>query len=340
MNSANHHNEALPPLPPRGTSGAHTCEVMQLYLSIIDDLPAEQVGILMEHIRDCANCAAAQRSLQLVTDSVARLPETAPSARVDQAVLRAIAAHDKGRNAAADRVERAGSRSYRPQPARRGLSRSWVGITLATAVIATLLLALVGTFYFSGKVAQTPSAFALPPNLTWNGYILYHTETRLDSQGNRYQVDTYYNLETGETHTETQMGNTLDVVAVKSGGKMLGLDMMHHVAQWNADAWISNESMFNLAALRKGLQTKQDKFVDINEFEGQQVYRIRAANGLTLLLGMDYMPVNVLRGAVGPGTGQPVYAKVQLLPTSQVADSMWNTSVPTGFAMGTLPPKP
>ena len=340
MNSANHHNETLPPLPPRGASGTHACEVVQLYLSIIDDLPAEQVRTLMEHIRDCANCAAAQRSLQLVTDSVARLPETAPPARVDQAVLRAIAAHNAGQPIVSKQAERASSRSYRPQPVRRGLSRSWVGITFATAVIAALLLALAGTFYFSGNTAISPSAFALPSNLTWDGYVLYHTETLLDSHGNRYQVVTYYNLETGETHTETQMGNTLDVVAVESGGKMLGLDMMHHVAQWNADAWMSDESMFNLAALRKGLQTKQDVFVDTDEFEGQQVYRIRAKNGLMLLLDMDYMPVNVLRGAVGRGTGQPVYTKVQLIPTPQVADSTWDTSVPTGFKMGTLPAKP
>ena len=341
MNSANHHNETLPPLPPRGASGTHTCEVVQLYLSIIDDLPAEEVQTLMEHIRGCANCAAAQRSLLLVTDSIARLLETAPSARVDQAVLRAIAAHDNEQSAVGRRAERASNRSYRPRTARRGqIRRSWVGITFATAVIAALLLALAGTFYFSGNIAQTPSAFALPPNLTWNGYVLYHTETRLDSHGNRYQILTYYNLETGETHTETEMGSTLDVVAIGSGGTMLGLDMMHHVAQWNASAWITNESMFNLAALRKGLQTKQDVFVDTDEFEGQQVYRIRAKNGLTLLLGMDYMPVNVLRGAVGPGTGQPVYNKVQLIPTPQVADSMWNTSIPTGFKMGTLPAKP
>lgn len=339
MNSANHHNEALPPLPPRGASGPHVCEVMQLYLSIIDDLPAEQVRALMEHVRDCPNCAAAQRSLQLVTDSVARLPETVPSARVDQAVLRAIAAHDTGQSI--KRSERASGRSYRPQPSRRGqFKRSWVGITLATAVIATLLLALAGTFYFSGGIVHGPSAFTLPPNLTWNGYVAYQTQTLLDAQGNRYQIETYYNLGTGEMHTETQMDNTLDVVAVESGGKTVGLDMMHHVAQMNADDWMSDEPMLNLAALRKGLQTKQDVFVDIDEFKGQQVYRIRSTNGLTLLLGMDYMPVNVLRGAVGPGTGQPVYNKFQLLPTSQVADSTWDTSIPNGFKMGTLPAKP
>src|SRR5579872_5543303 len=210
MNRANHHNEPLPPLPPRGASGTHACEVVQLYLSIIDDLPAEQVRILMAHIRDCSNCAAAQRSLQLVTDSVARLPETAPSARVDQAVLRAIAAHNAGQPIVNKRAERASNRSYRPQPAQRGqIRRAWVGITFATAVIAALLLALAGTFYFSGNTVISPSAFSLPANLTLNGYVLYHTETLLDSHGNRYEVVTYYNLETGETHTETQMGNTL-----------------------------------------------------------------------------------------------------------------------------------
>jgi hypothetical protein len=339
MNSANHHNEALPPLPPHGATGARVCEVVQLYLSIIDDLPADQVRVLMEHVRGCANCAAAQRSLQLVTDAFTRLPETAPSARVDQAVWRAIAAHNTGQSI--KQAERANIPSYRPRAARRGqFRRSWVGITLATAVVATLLLALIGTFYFSGNIVHTPPAFALPSNLTWNGYVAYQTQALLDGHGNRYQVITYYNLQTGEMHTETEMDNTLDVVAIASGGQTLGLDMMHHVAQMNADAWMSNESMLNLAALRKGLQTGQDVFVDVDTFKGQQVYRIRAKNGLTLLLDMDYMPVNVLRGAVGPGTGQPVYNKFQLIPTPQVPDSTWNMNVPSGFKMGTLPAKP
>jgi hypothetical protein len=58
------------------------------------------------------------------------------------------------------------------------------------------------------------------------------------------------------------------------------------------------------------------------------------------LLDMHYMPVNVLRGAVGPGTGRPMYETLQLLSHSQVSDSMWNMSVPPGFQMGTLPTKP
>ncbi len=337
MTSTNHHYEALPPLPPRGTSGQQVCESAQLYLSIIDDLSDEQVQTLMEHVRECANCTAAQRSLQLITDSVANLPASAPSARVDQVVLEAIAAHES----ADSRTERAGSRSYRPRPVQSGrINRTWVGATFATAVIAALLLALAGTFYFSGNTVISPPAFALPSNLTWNGFVLYQTQTLLDAQGHRYQIATYYNLATGERHVETAMDNTLDVVAIGNSSAVLGLDIMHHVAQWNADVWDTDESMFNLAALRKGLQTKQDVFLDTDVFEGQKVYRIRSVNGLVLLLDMDYMPVNVLRGAVGPGTGQPVYNKVQLIPTSQVSDSMWNMSIPTGFKMGTLPKKP
>ncbi len=76
------------------------------------------------------------------------------------------------------------------------------------------------------------------------------------------------------------------------------------------------------------------------QFHSQEVYRIRCSNGLTLLLNMQYKPVNVLRGAVGPGTGSPVYNTVQLLPSSKVPGDMWNMSVPTGFKMGSLPAKP
>jgi len=55
---------------------------------------------------------------------------------------------------------------------------------------------------------------------------------------------------------------------------------------------------------------------------------------------MQYRPVNVLRGAVGPGTGEPIYTALQLLPPSQVSASMWDMSVPKGYHMGNLPTQP
>ncbi len=345
MNSPIHSNNTLPPLPQRGERGPQVCEVVLLYLPIINDLSDEQAQVVLEHVHICAACSAAYHVFQQVTRSLAALPESAPSAHVDRAVLQAIAAYTgehtvTGTNQ--QQQKRANRQPYHPRPSlRERMNRRVIGITFGVALAAMVILALVGTFFYSGYIAHAPqTAFALPSNLTWNGYVLYHSQTLLDTQGQRYQVITYYNFETGEKHVETVMDSTIDVVAIGSASTMLGLDMMHHVAQWDAAAWASDESMFNLPALRHGLQTGQDVYAGTELFQGQKVYRIRCPNGLTMLLDMDYMPVNVLRGEVGPGTGQPVYNTVRILPASKVSGNMWNMSIPTGFTMGTLPAKP
>lgn len=338
MNSADHPNNTLPPLPQRGERGPHVCEVVQLYLPIIDDLSEEQAQVLLEHVRICAACAGAYQMFQQVTHALASLPETAPSELVDQAVLQAIAE----RTDVSRRQTQAGRHISPPRlPLRERINRRVIGTTFGVALAAMVILALVGTFFYAGNIAHAPqTTFALPTNLTWNGYVLYHSQTLLDNQGQRYQVITYYNITTGEKHVETKMDASMDVVAIGTTRATLGLDMMRHVAQWNATAWSSDESMFNLSALRHDLQTGQDSYAGTEMFQGQKVYRILCPNGLTLLLDMDYMPVNVLRGEVGPGTGQPVYDTFRVLPTSQVSDSIWNTSIPSDFTMGTLPAKP
>ena len=136
------------------------------------------------------------------------------------------------------------------------------------------------------------------------------------------------------------MLNILDVVAVGDKYAMLGLDMMHHIAQWGANDWKVDETPFNLAQLRSDMSANRATYLDKDTFHGQDVYRIRCRDGLVLLLNMHYQPVNVLRGAVGPGTGEPVYDILQLMPASHISNSMWDMRVPAGFRMGTLPPKP
>ena len=121
---------------------------------------------------------------------------------------------------------------------------------------------------------------------------------------------------------------------------MLGKDMLHHVAQWGADAWAVDDSMFDLAELRHDLQTKAAVYLDKENYRDQEVYRIRCKDGLVMLLDMDYRPVNVLEGAVGPGIGEPMYDTLKLMSISELPDSMWDMSVPAGFQMGTLPAKP
>ena len=141
-------------------------------------------------------------------------------------------------------------------------------------------------------------------------------------------------------HVETTIANQLDVVVVGHDHEMLGKDMVHHIAQYGAGVWSVDDSMFNLAALRTDLQAKRAVYLDKDTFHGQDVYRIRWKNGLVLLLNMQYQPVNVLQGAIGPGTGGPMYDTLKLMPPSQVSNTMWDMTIPQGFQMGTLPPRP
>jgi len=209
-----------------------------------------------------------------------------------------------------------------------------VSVTLA----AILLLTFLPTMHFLGS--SSTRTFSLPPDLSWSGYVLYHSETRIDGDGLRYHVDCYHDLSSDRMHVETVMPGHLDVIAVGNDHAMLGLDMMHRVAQWGASDWSVDETTFNLAELRSDMDAHRAAYLDQDVFRGQAVYRIRSRNGLVLLLDMHYRPVNVLRGAVGPGTGDPIYDSLMLMPPSHVSGSMWDMSVPAGFHMGTLPKKP
>lgn len=342
----------LPPIPSTGEKGPHVCDIIQLYLGILEELPPEQARLVLEHVRTCNDCAAVQRQMEQAIWLLAGLPASTPSEHVDHAVMDAIAA----RSRAGDREGRAGDRKGRPYEGQKdragdGEDRPGgrkgranrdrgriIGAIGALVLAAALVLALLATLHFGGGPAI--QAFTLPSNLSWNGYVLYHTETRIDAKGERYSVNTYHDMATGRMHVETVMPGSMDVVVVGDDRSMLGLDMMHHVAQWGADAWSVDETPFDLAQLRSDLHSKRAVYLDKDSFHGQPVYRVRTRNGLVLLLDMNYRPVNVLSGAVGPGTGEPMYDTLVLMPSSHVSSSMWDMSVPEGFRMGTLPDRP
>jgi hypothetical protein len=343
---------SLPPLPKASERGPHVCVVIQLYLGIVDELSPTQRGIIHEHLHNCLNCAAVQGQVQYTNRLFADLPVSAPSARVDQAVMAAIAARSNGKTASSQHVQSDSlgnsSMARRTHFPNGGgtlmvalgvatLRKRWLVAATSLALVGALLFAVLATFHV---MPNSATGTFLPANLSWSGYVLYHSETRHNSQGQRYRVDTYHNLSTDRIHIETMMLNILDVVVVGDKYAMLGLDMMHHIAQWGANDWKVDETPFNLAKLRSDISANRATYLDKDTFHGQDVYRVRCRDGLVLLLNMHYQPVNVLRGAVGPGTGEPVYDILQLMPASHISNSMWDMRIPAGFRMGTLPPQP
>lgn len=332
----------MPPVPEADARGPQVCATVQLYLAVLDDLPREQVDALMQHARTCASCSAQYHLLRRATRAMSGLSASAPSARVDQAIMLLIAARSATSVSVAEKQPV--PTKILPQPVhiqKRWQPSFWVISQIAASVILLLGLITVARYVMGTPASKT--SFSLPKNLSWDAYVIYHSETRIANDGERYVVNTYDDLANGDIHAETMMNHTLDVVTIEDNSMILGLDMMHHVAQWGAQAWginQSEESMFNLPLLRSDLASNQDVYLGTDVFHGLEVYRVRCQNGLVLLLDIHYMPVNVLRGAVGPGTGEPIYTTVTLMQPAQVSSSMWNMSVPAGFQMGTLPAKP
>jgi hypothetical protein len=334
----------LPPLPPEGARGSDVCAIMRLYLAVWNDLPREEMLQVSKHLETCASCAREHRILSRATSLVAGLEASSPSARVDQAVLAAIAAHS-GSSKSASIKQRA------PEPLRRPVRRrrtaALVSSLAAAAVLAIALLASA-QFVLPGGIGSvfhnksgvppaiaTQQAFALPANLSWDSYVLYLHQTAWTAKGEQYTITTYHDMTSGMTNAETVMDNKLDVDVVRDQHDALGMDMMHHVAQWGAQKWSVDVSMFDLNSLRTALKDKQAVYDGTEIFHGQKVYRIRFKNGMVLLLNMHYMPVNVQNSS-----GQTLYDSVQWLSPSKVPNSMWDMNVPSGFKMGKLPAKP
>src|SRR6266567_3556517 len=90
--------ENLPPLPSRDDLSPQACEVIQLYLAVLDDLAPDQVRIVVEHAARCEHCARAHQQLKRATELVASLPISTPSVRVDDAVMAAIGSRARSGN--------------------------------------------------------------------------------------------------------------------------------------------------------------------------------------------------------------------------------------------------
>lgn len=330
-------NLDLPPFPTMGERGPQVCERVRLYLAIVDELSFEQVRVLSEHLKGCAECAAEFQLLRQATHLIATLPESTPSARVDAAVLAALQHRQ--------RTVRASTKSHpskitqetpRPRAVRR---RATTGRALA--LVAALLVIVVAGVVLHGLLFPSGQgeAFRLPSNLSWNGYVIHYTQTRKDARGKPYQVEVYQDLGTDNMHIESSMPGKFDVVVVTDRSTMLGKDMMHHIAQMGSgvEGWATDGSLFDLALLRHDLDTGRATYLGKGNFQGQEVYQIRASTGQVLLLNMRYLPINALRDFGGQGSGVPVYQTCQLLLSAQVSDSMWDMQVPSGFQMGQLP---
>lgn len=321
-------NTDLPPLPAADQVGPEVCAIVRLYLAVSDDLPLEQVQLINAHIVNCAACGEEFRMLERATRLVSSPAGSAPSPRVDRAI-RALTAGQPTRQRPVA--------AFRPVPQRARTRRvAWIAGELVAA--AALVLVLFAATHFFGLIGGSgaPQGFVIPANLSWSQYVLFHSETLTGTHGEVYQVDSYHDLDTGAIHVETKMDNQLDVVAVSDGHNTLGMDMIHHVAEMDANAWSVDDSMFDLKTLRHNLLARSDTYLGTAVFQGKTVYRVLSQTGLIMLLDMQYRPVNLLSAS----TGKAVYTTLQLIPASQVSSSMWDMSVPQGYHMGTLPAKP
>lgn len=328
-------DENLPPLPSRDDLSPEACAVIQLYMAVLNDLTPDQVAVIADHAARCEHCAQAHQELSHTTSLVASLPITAPSSRVDDAVMAAIATRARTTQrriseplqpAALSALKRRKS----PRPIRR---------IAAFAAVAALIIVVLASAGFLLNVLLQP-AFALPQNLTWSGYVLYHIQTVSASNGESYQLTTYYDLSTGMMNVEAQKDGEMDIVLVGDVHDMVGKDMMHRVAEKNPDSWHPDESIFQLDTLRHDLASGRATYLGKEQFQGQDVYRIRTARGAVLLLDMHYLPVNVLGNTNAASNARPVYSTLKMLPSTAVKDSTWDMSIPPEFAMGSIPTRP
>ncbi|GCE05442.1 hypothetical protein KDAU_27710 [Dictyobacter aurantiacus] len=325
-------SQALPPLPIIGDNGPAACSIIRLYLAVWDDLTPPQKEVVARHVQSCELCQKEQQVLSRTTKLMRQLPASEPGARVDQAVLVAIARRRMNRSQPASLADLAAARSGMRNKQRHSPARL-IGVLAAAAV---LILAIA--FTASSLLGPHTQAFAVPSNVTWDNYVLYSKQTMTNARGERYQVMSYHNMSANVMNVETVMSGKLDVMVVADQQKALGLDMMHHVAQWDAHEWMHDQPLFNLTQLRQDLSSGKATYLGKGTFQGKEVYRIRARDGHVLLLDMHYMLVNVLPQS--DGQPKPMYDTVQWLQPSQVSASLWDMQVPGNFRMGQLPGQP
>jgi hypothetical protein len=324
----------LPPLPSLNVPGPGVCDVVQIYLAVWNDLSEAQQRRLTAHMEICADCAAEHRLMRRATRQVGGLATTTPSPHVDQAVLAAIAARHRGTASTSSiRLVR--------QRTRRSTRRIVAEVAALAAVFMLALLGISQLLMQTLGAGGAQQAFALPSNVSWNGYVLYHIQTMTATNGKKMVVTTYLDMGSGNQHVETTMDNELDVVVVTDKNEALGMDKMHNVAQWDAQAWTQDESLFNLSTLRKDLASKKVTYIGMTTFNGQSVYQLRNnADGTILLLNQKFAPVQVLEKTATSSASTPMYDTFLVLPASRVPDSTWDMTVPKNFKMGKLPATP
>ncbi|GER88395.1 hypothetical protein KDW_25570 [Dictyobacter vulcani] len=319
----------LPPLPPQGAIGPEVCAIIHLYLAVWQDVTPAQRQAVSLHVQSCPRCQNELSVLQRATQIVYSLPSSEPSVQVDQALLAAIRARRQADT-------RSAPAALPPRPLRsrkKQLPMRFIGVLAAAAILILALAFSVPRF-----INQPLQAFTLPTNLSWNNYVLFSKQAMTNAQGEHYQVMTYHQMQANVINVETVMNGKLDVVVVKDPQKALGLDMMHHVAQWDAQSWVDDTKFFDLDRLRHDLSTGSAVYLGKDHFNGKDVYRIRYPDGHILILDMDYMPVNILPADKNNGT--PMYETIQWLYPSKVSASVWSMQVPDNFRMGQLPRHP
>jgi hypothetical protein len=330
-------NTDLPPLPPTGVVSQEVCDAVSLYLAVSHDLTEEQKQRVSVHLKVCPQCVREYRLVKRSAQLVRSLEASEPSARVDVAVMAAIAArtstHSSVDTSASLRSIPYNRNVVRNNAVRNRRRRVPIGSLVAAAAI--LVVALIGVLHFVIVPGGSASAFQVPAG-SWNG-VIYHTQTVVSSNGDQYHVATYHDMNDDMLNVETTMGTKLDVMAVSDGHQTLVMDMKHDVMQMNANAWLIDDSMFDLTQLNKDLKSHRATYLGTGQYNGQEVYRIRD-DGEILLLDMHYKPVNVLQDANGSGTGKAMYDKIQLLNTAPTG--MMDMTPPPGFKTGTLPTKP
>ncbi len=326
----------LPPLPTIAVINPDVCEVVSLYLAVSHDLTAEQKRRVTLHLQVCPQCVHEYQMVRRAAQLVNSLEGSEPSARVDIAVMAAIAART-GTRAPAETPNtlRPTVTAFNRSNGRNRRRRVPVGSLVAAA--AVLIVAFVGTWYFVIMPAPKSHAFSVPAD-AWNG-VLYHTQTVVSSDGNQYHVTTYHDMTSDKMNVETTMDNgKLDVMAVTDGHQTMGMDMKHDVTQMNASAWLTDDSMFDVKKLNADLKAHPEHYLGKGQFNGQPVYRILDDNGDIILLDMKYKPVNVLQATNGSSTGKPMYDKMQMLDSAP--PGTWDMNPPAGFKTGQLPAKP
>src|SRR5438132_3524308 len=124
----------LPPIPVRGDSGPQVCAVVQLYLALLDDLSPEQVQAVSRHLDACEQCTQELERMHRTTRLVASLPASEPSARVDRAILAALAAHH------GEQVHPQMRQSMSPHRVKRRARLRFIGQLAAAAVLVLAIL--------------------------------------------------------------------------------------------------------------------------------------------------------------------------------------------------------